>query len=120
MMCHRIGRYPILTMNASGCGVTVKEYGHSLARLCGDVGLTEIALRRIATTLVYDNGDEACDAAFVGGPVALAWSRFDAETRTRVRARYLAAVSSGRQPDGRYLIPAEFVVAVAARADMAM
>jgi SAM-dependent methyltransferase len=90
----------------------------ALARLCGAAGLANVEVRRIATTLAYDSGDEACDAAFVGGPVALAWSRFDAETRTRVRARYLAAVSSGRQPDGRYLIPAEFVVAVAARADM--
>jgi len=87
--------------------------GDALARLCGDVGLTEIELRRIATTLVYDNGEEACDAAFVGGPVALAWSRFDAATRERVRARYLASISPWRQADGGYRIPGEFVVVVA-------
>jgi SAM-dependent methyltransferase len=33
--------------------------------------------RRITTTLTFANANEACDAAFVGGPVALAWSRFD-------------------------------------------
>jgi len=87
--------------------------GDALARLCSDVGLAEIELRRIATTLVYDNGDEACDAAFVGGPVALAWSRFDAATRARVRAGYLAAISPWRQADGGYRIPGEFVVVVA-------
>ena len=87
--------------------------GDALAGLCSDVGLAEIELRRIATTLVYDNGDEACDAAFVGGPVALAWSRFDAATRARVRVGYLAAISPWRQADGGYRIPGEFVVVVA-------
>jgi len=91
--------------------------GDALARLCGAAGLAQIELRRVATTLVYDDGDEACDAAFVGGPVALAWSRFDKATRERVRASYLAAISSWRQPDGGYRIPGEFVVVVAARAD---
>ena len=93
--------------------------GDALARFCGAAGLAQIALRRVATTLVYDDGDEACDAAFVGGPVALAWSRFDKATRERVRASYLAAISSWRQPDGGYRIPGEFVVVVAARADRA-
>ena len=93
--------------------------GDALLRVCADAGLVEIELRRIATTLVYDDGEEACDAAFVGGPVALAWSRFDLPTRQRVRAHYLAAISSWRQPDGGYRIPGEFVVVVALRADSA-
>ena len=87
--------------------------GDALARLCGDAGLVDVELRRIATTLLYRDDDEACDAAFVGGPVALAWSRFDAATRERVRANYLAAISSWRQADGGYRIPGEFVVVVA-------
>ena len=89
--------------------------GDALARLCRDAGLADVELRRIATTLLYDNGAEACDAAFVGGPVALAWSRFDAATRERVRANYLAAIASWRQADGSYRLPGEFVVVVAAR-----
>jgi SAM-dependent methyltransferase len=89
----------------------------ALAHLCGAAGLVDVEIRRLATTLAYDGSEQACDAAFVGGPVALAWSRFDAETRARVRAKYIAAISSWRQPDGRYLIPGEFVVAVAARRD---
>ena len=93
--------------------------GDMLARLCGDAGLAQVELRRIATTLVYDDGDEACDAAFVGGPVALAWSRFDAATRARAHASYLAAISPWRRPDGGYRIPGEFVVVVAVRAERA-
>ena len=50
----------------------------ALARLCSDVGFENVQQRRIATMLKYADADEACDAAFVGGPVALAWSRFDA------------------------------------------
>jgi ubiquinone/menaquinone biosynthesis C-methylase UbiE len=93
--------------------------GDALAHLCADCGLVQVELRRIATTLVYDDSDEACDAAFVGGPVALAWSRFDAATRARVRATYAAAIAPWRQPEGGYRIPGEFVVVVAARADHA-
>ena len=89
--------------------------GAALADLCDDAGLANVASRRIATTLVYDDGDDACDAAFVGGPVALAWSRFDAATRARVRADYLAAIASWRQPDGSYRLPGEFVVVIATR-----
>jgi len=89
--------------------------GDALARLCAEAGLAQVQLRRIATTLVYDDGDEACDAAFVGGPVALAWSRFDAAIRERVRASYRDAISPWRQADGGYRIPGEFVVVVARR-----
>ena len=56
--------------------------------------------------------NDACDAAFIAGPVALAWSRFDDEVRARVCRRYLRAIESFR--DGqRYRIPAEFVIAAA-------
>ena len=84
--------------------------GDALARLCDDAGLAQVELRRIATTLLYFDGEEACDAAFVGGPVALAWSRFDPATRERVRAKYLATISPWREPNGSYRIPGEFVV----------
>jgi len=86
----------------------------TLARACAETPFTAVAEQRIATTLVYAGADEACGAAFIGGPVALAWSRFDAAVRERVRARYLEAIAPWR--DGRgYRVPGEFVV-VAARA----
>jgi ubiquinone/menaquinone biosynthesis C-methylase UbiE len=85
----------------------------TLARLCADAGFEAVEERRITTTLRYADGDEACNAAFVGGPVALAWSRFDDEVRKRVRARYLEAIEAWRQGPG-YRVPGEFVVVGAA------
>jgi ubiquinone/menaquinone biosynthesis C-methylase UbiE len=85
----------------------------TLARLCASTGFEAIEERRIATTLRYAGGDEACTAAFVGGPVALAWSRFDDEVRQRVRVRYLEAIEAWRQGTD-YRLPGEFVLVGAA------
>lgn len=80
----------------------------TLRQLCADAQLAVVQQRRIASTMDYDD-DEACDAAFVGGPVALAWSRFDEDARTRVRERYLDAIASWKYPHG-YRVPGEFVI----------
>jgi ubiquinone/menaquinone biosynthesis C-methylase UbiE len=88
---------------------------YALADLCEDAGCAVTAHCRIATTLVYADGEKACDAAFVGGPVALSWSRFDAATRARARARYLEAIEPWRHGRG-YLLPGEFVVVSAVTA----
>lgn len=84
----------------------------TLVRLCADAKFEDIEQRRIAATLTYTDGDEACDAAFIGGPVALAWSRFSPEARARVRARYLEAIEAWRHKAG-YSVPGEFVIAAA-------
>ncbi len=84
----------------------------ALVSLCAGLGLCDVALHRVPATLRYASGDEACDAAFIGGPVALAWSRFDAPTRERVRARYVESIAAWRRPHG-YDVPGEFVVAQA-------
>lgn len=86
----------------------------TLARLAADAAFEVVEHRRIAATLAYADADHACDAAFVGGPVALAWSRFDAEVRAGVRAQYLQAIEPWRHGAG-YRVPGEFVI-VAARA----
>lgn len=89
----------------------------ALARLCADAGLSSVEERRLRSTLTYEDGEQACDAALVGGPVALAWSRFDEATRERVRERYLVSLAPWRVGAG-YAVPAEFVV-LAARAPAA-
>jgi ubiquinone/menaquinone biosynthesis C-methylase UbiE len=85
----------------------------ALVGLCAEAGFERIAQQRIASTLCYADGEEACGAAFVGGPVALAWSRFGEATRARVQARYLAAIEPWRQGGG-YRIPGEFVIVAGA------
>ena len=87
----------------------------NLARLCAKEGFSAVKLKRIATTLDYADADEACNAAFVGGPVALAWSRFDEVVRARVRRQYLDSIEPWRSGDG-YKIPGEFVI-ISATAD---
>ncbi len=86
----------------------------TLHRLCVEAGLEVIEQHRITTTLDYIDAGQACDAAFVGGPVALAWSRFDDAVRARVRRRYIDAISPWRQGRG-YRLPGEFVVVVGKR-----
>ena len=81
----------------------------ALASLCRDNGFENVHQERIATILKYRDADEACDAAFVGGPVALAWSRFDPDVRARVRARYMHAIEPWRRRQG-YRLPGEFVI----------
>ena len=90
--------------------------GDTLARAFSAAKLQNVELRRIATTLVYADADEACNAAFAGGPVALAWSRFDGPVRMRVRARYLEAIERWRDGPG-YRLPGEFVVAAGDASD---
>jgi SAM-dependent methyltransferase len=85
----------------------------TLAALCSKAGFTVIQSSRMSETLVYCDDAEACDAAFVGGPAALAWSRLDAAARRRARARYRHAIAPWRRRDGSYRIPGEFVVVTA-------
>ena len=83
--------------------------GDGLAITLELAGLTDLVVERIATTLRYESGEEACGAAFAGGPVALAYSRFDEPTRDSAHAEYLASIAPYRRGEG-YAIPGEFVV----------
>lgn len=89
------------------------QLGHPgmLSDLCKAAGFTDLREERITAPLYYQNAQQACDAAFIGGPVAMAWSRFDAETRQRVQARYVDAIEPWREGTG-YRMPGEFVVLV--------
>jgi ubiquinone/menaquinone biosynthesis C-methylase UbiE len=73
-------------------------------------GFQEVEARRIATTLEYSSPEEALAAAFEGGAVALAYSRFDEDTRAEAHREYLASIAP-YMTDGGYRIPGEFVVA---------
>jgi ubiquinone/menaquinone biosynthesis C-methylase UbiE len=81
----------------------------TLAYVCAEAGLVGIVQHRITTMLHYADGDEACAAAFVGGPVALAWSHFGDAVRARVCKRYLDAIEPWRHGQA-YRVPGEFVV----------
>jgi ubiquinone/menaquinone biosynthesis C-methylase UbiE len=84
--------------------------GDSLRYALTAARFSDIEVERITTTLSYDSGESACGAAFAGGPVALAYSRFDMPTRNEVHEEYLASIAAYRRGAG-YDIPGEFVVA---------
>jgi ubiquinone/menaquinone biosynthesis C-methylase UbiE len=84
----------------------------SLARAIAAAGFTDVRLTRLSTMLAYASAEAALAAVFRGGPVALAYSRFDAATRAAVHAEYLDSIAAYRAGDG-YRIPGEFVVASA-------
>jgi len=83
-----------------------------LALTFAAAGLTDIRSQRLVTTLHYATPDDALGAVFRGGPVALAYSRFDDATRRAVHAEYLDSIAAFRAGGG-YQVPGEFVVAAA-------
>jgi ubiquinone/menaquinone biosynthesis C-methylase UbiE len=83
----------------------------SLAWEMEAAGFTDVTTERIETRLMYVSPEDACGAAFDGGPVALAYSRFDEQVKSEVRAEYLASIDAFRDGDG-YAVPGEFVIGV--------
>lgn len=73
-------------------------------------GFEDIRVERINTVLKYPTDEAALEAAFAGGPVALAYARFDERTRDEAHAEYLESIAPFRNGNG-YKIPGEFVIA---------
>lgn len=88
--------------------------GDSLKAVFEAAGLTQISVDRIQTTMHYNSAEEACKAAFAGGPVALAYAKFDEQTKSDAHADYLESIEPYRK-DSSYAIPGEFVVATGLR-----
>lgn len=86
--------------------------GGSLEAGLEDAGFRELRADRLTTRLGYDSDDDALGAAFLGGPVALAYSRFDDRGKAETHAEYLASIEPYRRGDGSagYDIPGEFLV----------
>jgi ubiquinone/menaquinone biosynthesis C-methylase UbiE len=83
----------------------------SLARCFTRAGFSDVRSARLEVELAYGSDDEALRAAFRGGPVALAYSRFDDPAREAAHAEYLHSIQSFRDAAG-YRIPGEFVAVV--------
>ena len=84
--------------------------GDALSGALRSAGLMDVDFQRLPAVLTYPSPQAACDAAFLGGAVALAYSHFDDATRKAVRAEYLASIEGYRNGTG-YRLPSEFVVA---------
>jgi ubiquinone/menaquinone biosynthesis C-methylase UbiE len=81
-----------------------------LALSFGQAGFHSVEVRRINTVLRYTNAREALGAAFEGGPVALAYHKFNATIKEKVNEAYLQSLDPYKIGDG-YDVPGEFVIA---------
>jgi hypothetical protein len=79
-----------------------------LAQNFPSAGFKDIETQPLSTTLHYDSPQDACGDAFAGGPVVLAYSRFDTDIQQAAHAEYLASIEACRSGDS-YAIPGEFV-----------
>jgi hypothetical protein len=86
----------------------------ALTRLFDAAGFTDVDETRLQVDLVYADETAALGAAFLGGPVALAYSRFDEPTRSSAHDDYLTSIAPFRDGSG-YRVAGEFVVASARR-----
>lgn len=90
--------------------------GNLLQKHLALAGFSNIEIARIKTSLTYSSDEDACGAAFSGGPVALAYNKFTDDVKQEVHREYLQSIAAYKQ-DGIYAIPGEFVIASAIRAN---
>ena len=79
-----------------------------------DAGFSELHVERLAYNLSFGSDDDVCEAVFEGGPVALAYGRFDPPTRRAAQEEFLSSIAAFRNASG-YAIPAEYVLATGMR-----
>jgi len=90
--------------------------GDSLKRFLEAAGFYNVCFERINTHLDYASDDEACGAAFAGGPVALPYHKFPDGVKQEVHAEYLQSIKDFQTAAG-YAIPGEFVVATGSKGE---
>ena len=88
--------------------------GEVLNYLFDSAGFEDISIQKLETKLIYTSSKEACDASFLGGPVAMAYSRFDTKTKDDARKEYIKSIEPYKTEYG-YEIPGEFVVCSATK-----
>ncbi len=73
--------------------------------------LSGIHIERIHTLLHYHSAEEACSAAFKGGPVALAYFKFPDHIKKEACIEYLASIEQYKKGN-EYSVPGEFLVGI--------
>lgn len=84
--------------------------GQTLQNSMKTAGFTEIKTERFSVKLRFSNRKIALLAAFAGGPVALAYQKFDDHTKAEAHEEYLQSIEPYRKNSG-FEIPGEFMVA---------
>lgn len=84
--------------------------GENLQRSFEKAGFTDVETDRFKIDLHYKTDEEAIIGAFLGGAVALAYRKFDEETKEEAHAEYLESIEPFQNGKGHYDIPGEFVI----------
>lgn len=83
--------------------------GNALKSTFESVGFINVSSDRFSLHLNFKDDEKACLAAFWGGAVALAYQKFDNQTRKEANQEYLDSIQSFKIEKG-YKIPGEFVI----------
>lgn len=83
--------------------------GDTLWNTFNKAGFTDIDSDRFDMSLQFDSDEQAITAAFLGGAVALAYRKFDEQTKEKAHREYLESIAPYRNKTG-YEIPGEFVI----------
>jgi ubiquinone/menaquinone biosynthesis C-methylase UbiE len=85
--------------------------GENLSRAFRKAGFSEITSDRFTLSLQYETDEEAIIGAFLGGAVALAYRKFDEQTKQKAHEEYIQSIKAYEQEKGEgYSIPGEFVI----------
>jgi ubiquinone/menaquinone biosynthesis C-methylase UbiE len=104
--------FPIVDrrVNSDVCPLFFQQgTGNTLKHSFEQAGFNGIEIERLSVTLHYESSDVAVMAAFAGGPVAMAYQRFDEQTKEEAHQEYLESIAPYRNGTG-YEIPGEYVV----------
>lgn len=83
--------------------------GNMLSQTFEEVGFKKVSSHRFSYDLHFRDKEQACTAAFLGGAVALAYQKFDDQTKKEVHQEYLESIMQYRNGQS-YDIPGEFVI----------
>ncbi|HKK44308.1 MAG TPA: class I SAM-dependent methyltransferase [Balneolaceae bacterium] len=83
--------------------------GHTLRSTFEMCGFTETEEKRFSTIIHHDSAEDAANAMFIGGPVALAWKQFDEKTKKAAYEAYIDSLEEFKDGEG-YDVPGEFVI----------
>jgi len=112
--CGWAGIFPIIEKRVASdvCPMFFQQgTGKTLEHSMNEAGFHEISVERFSVELNYSTAETAVMAAFSGGPVALAYHKFDDQTKQEAHQDYLNSIAPFQHNNG-YRIPGEFVVAM--------
>lgn len=111
--CGWAGIFPVVEKRVASdvCPMFFQQgTGKTLEYSMKTAGFSEISIERFSVELNYTSSESVIMAAFAGGPVALAYQKFDDQTKREAHQDYLDSIASFLHKND-YRIPGEFVVA---------